>query len=144
MDDSSEGSLTVSYSQLEILRHCLPSSVRRFLEELPESLERSNARIFQICIVISEVYHCTYQYDKNLLFRLVLHAEMPFATIYVRRRLYREVCILQSRFRYQSVGLDLGSPQLRYHRQQFTVVGASSTDFLVSYRKRPVYSHSFV
>src|SRR5882757_4851612 len=31
--------------QLEILRHCLPSSVRRTLEELPESLDETYERI---------------------------------------------------------------------------------------------------
>ena len=35
------------YCQLEILRHCLPSSVRRTLEELPESLDETYARILE-------------------------------------------------------------------------------------------------
>jgi ankyrin repeat protein len=32
---------------LEILRHCLPSSVRRFLEELPESLDETYERVLR-------------------------------------------------------------------------------------------------
>ena len=35
------------YCQLEILRHCLPSSVRRFLEELPESLDETYERVLR-------------------------------------------------------------------------------------------------
>ena len=33
------------FCQLEVLRHCLPSSVRRFLEELPESLDETYERV---------------------------------------------------------------------------------------------------
>jgi hypothetical protein len=36
-----------AYCQLEILRHCLPSSVRRFLEELPESLDETYERVLR-------------------------------------------------------------------------------------------------
>ena len=35
------------FCQLEILRHCLPSSVRRFLEELPESLDETYERVLR-------------------------------------------------------------------------------------------------
>ena len=35
------------YCQLEILRHCLPSSVRRFLDELPESLDETYERVLR-------------------------------------------------------------------------------------------------
>ena len=35
------------YCQLEILRHCLPSSVRLFLEELPESLDETYERVLR-------------------------------------------------------------------------------------------------
>ena len=35
------------YCQLEVLRHCLPSSVRRFLEELPESLDETYERVLR-------------------------------------------------------------------------------------------------
>src|SRR5258708_21143935 len=35
------------FCQLEILRHCLPPSVRRTLEELPESLEETYERILK-------------------------------------------------------------------------------------------------
>jgi hypothetical protein len=35
------------YCQLEILRHCLPSSVRQFLEELPESLDETYERVLR-------------------------------------------------------------------------------------------------
>jgi len=35
------------YCQLEILRRCLPSSVRRFLEELPESLDETYERVLR-------------------------------------------------------------------------------------------------
>jgi len=35
------------YCQLEILRHCLPSSVRRFLEELPETLDETYERVLR-------------------------------------------------------------------------------------------------
>ena len=35
------------YCQLEILRHCFPSSVRRTLEELPESLDETYERILR-------------------------------------------------------------------------------------------------
>src|SRR5712672_2682951 len=36
-----------TFCQLEILRHCLPSSVRRFLEELPESLDETYERVLR-------------------------------------------------------------------------------------------------
>ena len=35
------------YCQLEVLRHCLPSSVRRFLDELPESLDETYERVLR-------------------------------------------------------------------------------------------------
>jgi hypothetical protein len=35
------------FCQLEVLRHCLPSSVRRFLEELPESLDETYERVLR-------------------------------------------------------------------------------------------------
>ena len=35
------------YCQLEVLRHCFPSSVRRILEELPESLDETYERILR-------------------------------------------------------------------------------------------------
>jgi Ankyrin repeats (3 copies) len=35
------------FCQLEILRHCLPSSVRRFLEELPETLDETYERVLR-------------------------------------------------------------------------------------------------
>jgi hypothetical protein len=35
------------FCQLEILRHCLPSSVRRFLDELPESLDETYERVLR-------------------------------------------------------------------------------------------------
>src|SRR5260221_5070235 len=35
------------YCQLEILRHCLPSSVRRTLHELPESLDATYERVLR-------------------------------------------------------------------------------------------------
>ena len=36
-----------TFCQLEVLRDCLPSSVRRFLEELPESLDETYERILR-------------------------------------------------------------------------------------------------
>jgi hypothetical protein len=35
------------FCQLEILRQCLPSSVRHFLEELPESLDETYERVLR-------------------------------------------------------------------------------------------------
>ncbi|KAF8492412.1 hypothetical protein F5888DRAFT_1730670, partial [Russula emetica] len=35
------------YCQLEVLRHCFPSSVPRILEELPESLDGTYERILR-------------------------------------------------------------------------------------------------
>jgi hypothetical protein len=35
------------FCQLEVLRHCLPPSVRRFLEELPESLDETYERVLR-------------------------------------------------------------------------------------------------
>jgi hypothetical protein len=35
------------FCQLEILRHCLPSSIRHFLEELPESLDETYERVLR-------------------------------------------------------------------------------------------------
>jgi len=35
------------YCQLEILRHCLPLSVRRFHEELPEPLDETYERVLR-------------------------------------------------------------------------------------------------
>ena len=35
------------FCQLEILRHCLPSSVRRTLDELPESLDETYERVLK-------------------------------------------------------------------------------------------------
>src|SRR5260370_25900436 len=35
------------YCQLEVLRHCFPPSVRRVLEELPESLDETYERILK-------------------------------------------------------------------------------------------------
>jgi hypothetical protein len=35
------------FCQLEVLRHCFPSSVRRILEELPESLDETYERILR-------------------------------------------------------------------------------------------------
>jgi ankyrin repeat protein len=35
------------FCQLEVLRHCLPSSVRRFLDELPESLDETYERVLR-------------------------------------------------------------------------------------------------
>ena len=35
------------FCQLEVLRHCFPSSIRRFLEELPESLDETYERVLR-------------------------------------------------------------------------------------------------
>ena len=35
------------FCQLEVLRHCFPSSVRQILEELPESLDETYERILK-------------------------------------------------------------------------------------------------
>jgi len=35
------------FCQLEVLRHCFPPSVRRVLEELPESLDETYERILK-------------------------------------------------------------------------------------------------
>jgi len=35
------------YCQLEVLRHCFPPSIRRVLEELPESLDETYERILR-------------------------------------------------------------------------------------------------
>jgi hypothetical protein len=47
-----------------------------------------------------------YWYDKNLLFCLVIDA-MPYATIFVQRRLYRKFRIVQGRDNFDSRVVDL-------------------------------------
>jgi Ankyrin repeats (3 copies) len=46
------------FCQLEILRHCLPWAVRRTLEELPESLDETYARILQEIKTPNRDYAC--------------------------------------------------------------------------------------
>jgi hypothetical protein len=47
-----------AFCQLEILRHCLPWAVRRTLEELPESLDETYARILQEIKTPNRDYAC--------------------------------------------------------------------------------------
>jgi hypothetical protein len=47
-----------AFCQLEILRHCLPWAVRRTLEELPESLDETYARILQEIKAPNRDYAC--------------------------------------------------------------------------------------
>ncbi|KAI0275752.1 hypothetical protein BGY98DRAFT_1188245 [Russula aff. rugulosa BPL654] len=42
-----DGMFRWTFCQLEVLRDCLPSSVRRFLEELPESLDETYERVLR-------------------------------------------------------------------------------------------------
>src|SRR5579863_6819644 len=44
------------FCQLEILRHCLPASVRRILAELPETLDETYKRILQEIPKSNQVY----------------------------------------------------------------------------------------
>jgi hypothetical protein len=46
------------FCQLEILRHCLPWAVRRTLEELPESLDETYARILKEITSPNRDYAC--------------------------------------------------------------------------------------
>ncbi|KAF8496224.1 hypothetical protein F5888DRAFT_1946627, partial [Russula emetica] len=47
LSERADGMFRWVYCQLEILRHCLPSSVQRFLEELPESLDETYERVLR-------------------------------------------------------------------------------------------------
>jgi hypothetical protein len=45
------------FCQLEVLRHCFPSSVRQILEELPESLDETYERILKEIESLTEDMH---------------------------------------------------------------------------------------
>ncbi|KAF8486727.1 hypothetical protein F5888DRAFT_1624592 [Russula emetica] len=45
--ERADGMFRWTFCQLEVLRDCLPSSVRRFLEELPESLDETYERVLR-------------------------------------------------------------------------------------------------
>ncbi|KAI0281934.1 ankyrin repeat-containing domain protein [Russula aff. rugulosa BPL654] len=47
LSERADGMFRWVYCQLEVLRHCLPSSVRLFLEELPESLDKTYERVLR-------------------------------------------------------------------------------------------------
>ncbi|KAH9981774.1 hypothetical protein BJV77DRAFT_354177 [Russula vinacea] len=47
LSERADGMFRWIFCQLDVLRHCLPSSVRRFLEELPESLDETYERVLR-------------------------------------------------------------------------------------------------
>src|SRR5579863_4053987 len=100
------------YCQLEILRHCLPASVRRILAELPETLDETYERILQQIPKSNQVYS---------------HRLLQCLTVAVRPLRVEELAEVLAVDFGTSEGIPKLNEELRWEDQEQAVLSACSS-----------------